>query len=103
MEENKILDTGILIDGSSGMTTIFNIIEYPPAYETCSIIWPRREDYVKALAIASKLRKAGKPVGAIDILIAGICINRSLVLVSKDEDFEAIKEVEPSFKLESSP
>jgi len=100
VEENKILDTSVLIDGASGITTIFNIIEYPPAHENCSVIWPRREDYVKALAIASKLRKAGKPVDAIDIIIASICINRALALVSKDEDFKSIKEIEPSLKLE---
>lgn len=100
MEENKILDTSVLIGGASGTTTIFNIIEYPPAYERCDVIWPRREDYVKALAIASKLRRAGKPVGAIGIIIASICINRALALVSKDEDFKSIKEVEPSFRLE---
>jgi len=100
VEENKVLDTSVLISGASGITTIFNIIEYPPAYEKCNVIWPKREDYVKALAIASKLRKAGKPVGAIDIIIASICINRTLALVSKDEDFTLIKEIEPSLKLE---
>jgi len=99
MEENKVLDKSVLITGSSGITTIFNIIEYPPAYEKCSVIWPRREDYARALA--SKLRKAGKAIGAIDIIIASICINRALVLVSKDEDFKVIREIDPLLKLES--
>jgi len=100
MEENKVLDTSLLITGSSGITTIFNIIEYPPAYEKCSVIWPKREDYTRALAIASKLRRAGRPVGAVDIIIASICINRALVLASRDEDFKVIKEIDPSLKLE---
>ncbi len=100
MEENKILDTSVLITGGSAITTIFNIIEYLPAYEKCSVIWPKREDYARALAIASRLRKAGRPVGAVDIIIASICINRAFVLASKDEDFKVIKEIEPSFKLE---
>lgn len=100
MEEDKVLDTSVLIGGASGTTTIFSVIEYPPAYENCSIIWPTRDDYVKAFAIASKLRKTGKPVGAIDIIIASICINRTLTLVSKDEDFKLVKEVEPALKLE---
>ncbi len=100
MEENKILDTSILIAGYTGITTIFNIIEYPPAHDRCSVIWPQREDYAKAFAIATKLRKIGKPIGAIDIIIASICINRAFVLVSKDENFKTVKEVEPSLKLE---
>ncbi len=100
MEENKVLDTSLLIAGGSGVTTIFNIIEYPPAYEKCNVIWPRREDYVRALAVASKLRKADTPVGAIDIIIASICMNRALILVTKDEDFRVVREIEPSLKLE---
>jgi hypothetical protein len=100
MEENKVLDTSVLIAGNNGITTIFNIIEYPSASEKCSVIWPKREDYAKALAIAAKLRKAGRPVGAVDIIIASICINRGLVLVSRDEDFNVIREVDPALKLE---
>lgn len=52
-----------------------------------------------AIEISRKLRKIGKPVGTMDILIASMCINRDLELLTKDSDFENIKEVEPSFKL----
>ncbi|MFQ6118726.1 MAG: type II toxin-antitoxin system VapC family toxin [Methanosarcinales archaeon] len=42
-----------------------------------------------------KLRDVGRPIGAIDIVVASICINRNLELITKDRDFKFIKEVEP--------
>ena len=100
MEESKILDASSLIAKETGLTTIFGIIEYPPASEHCDILFPDELDFEKALDIAWKLRKAGKPVGAIDIIVASMCINRNTKLVTKDEDFKHIKSVEPEFKLE---
>lgn len=39
-------------------------------------------------------------IGAIDMIVASMCINRSAKLVTKDADFKQIKFVEPEFKLE---
>ena|SRR3989338_4193669 len=100
MEESEILDASILIEKVSGTTTIFGIIEYPPASENCDIIFPGETDFEKAVDIAWKLRKAGKPVGTVDIIVAGMCINRNAKLVTKDRDFEHIKNSEPAFKVE---
>jgi predicted nucleic acid-binding protein len=41
----------------------------------------------------------GKPLGASDLLIAAVCLNRNEELVTMDEDFLVIREVEPSFKM----
>ncbi len=38
-----------------------------------------------------KLREVGKPVPAIDVLIAAICIRRDLKLLTKDKHFLYIK------------
>ncbi len=100
MEEDKILDASSLIAKETGLTTIFGIIEYPPASESCDILFPDEHDFEKAVDIAWKLRKAGKPVGAIDILVASMCINRNKKLITKDMDFRMIKFVEPEFLLE---
>ncbi len=100
MEEIEIIDASLLIEKKSGFTTIFSIIEYPPAVKDCNILFPDEDDYKKALDISWKLREVGKPVGAIDILIASMCINRTIKIVTKDRDFESIKFVEPKFKLE---
>ncbi len=99
MEKDEILDSSILIEGKSGLTTALNIIEHPPAGKTCHVLYPQRQDFDLAIELSLKLRKAGKPVGAIDIIISSICINNGLKLVTKDSDFNAIKAVEPSFIL----
>ncbi len=100
MEESKILDVSLLIEKETGTTTIFGIIEYPPAIGQCDILFPGENDFKKAVDIAWKLRKAGKPVGAIDVLLASMCINRNAKLVTKDKDFLHIKTIEPNFRAE---
>ncbi len=88
MEENKIYDTNLLIEGKVKRTTIFNIIEFPKALERdLEIIFPTKEEYLKAIEIMLALLKMGKPIPAIDTLIAAMCIKRDLTLF-------------PEFKLE---
>lgn len=99
MEKNEVLDASLLIEGQSGLTTVFSVIEYPPSIETCIALLPLKADYDKALDIAWKLRLRGKPIGTVDIIIASICINRNLKLITKDKDFEFIKEVEKGFEV----
>ncbi len=99
-EEVEVLDASVIIEKKYGLTTIFSTIEYPPAAGHCDILFPDIEDYSKAMEISWDLRKRGTPIGAIDILIASICINKNLKLVTKDRDFENIKSVEPRFRLE---
>ena len=99
-QKSEILDASVVIEGHSGLTTIFGIIEYPPALGNCTVLWPEKEDFYLALDTASRLRLIGKPIGAIDIMVASMCINRNMKLITKDNDFVKIKEVEKSFKAE---
>ncbi|MBI2137559.1 PIN domain-containing protein [Candidatus Woesearchaeota archaeon] len=94
-----MLDTNILIEKESGTTTIFNAIEYPPAADSCEILYPTNQDYALAYKLSIHLRDIGKPQQAVDVLIAAMCINREIELVTKDSDYENIKSVEPGFKL----
>ena len=57
------------------------------------------EDARVASLLWSKLRERGTPVNDADILIASISLRLEDVLVSLDEDFQKIKEVEPSLEL----
>lgn len=88
-----------MIEGRTGITTIFSIIEYPPAADRCEAIRPEAKDYSLAFQIALKLRKIGRPLRAIDILIASVCVNRGFELLTRDSDFENIRAIEPSFML----
>ena len=98
MEESKILDASALIAKEVGLTTIFGIIEYPPASKYCDILFPEEEDFSLAIEISWGLRKIGKPVGAVDVLVASMCINRDMELITKDKDFEIIQSIEPEFR-----
>ncbi len=54
-------------------------------------------DYGKAIEIAERLRVKGTPIGAIDILIAAMVINRKKKLLTKDKDFLKIKDIYDDF------
>ncbi len=107
--EETVYDTNELIDflkngkrNQTGFTTIFSLIEFPKAleFEELIVIYPDLEDYEESVNISLDLLQKGRPLPAIDILIAAICIRRSLVLCTKDNHFNAIKSVRTSFKLE---
>ena len=100
MESNEVLDTNLLIEGKTGLTTAFNLVEYPKALEAKNeILWPTREDHVAAISIMVDLLKAGTPIPAIDVLISAVCINRDLKLLTKDNHFKAVTSVRPALKL----
>jgi len=48
-----------------------------------------------------QLRKIGKPVGIVDIILAAIAINRDLIVVSNDRDFVTLKQVAHNLKTEN--
>jgi hypothetical protein len=100
MEAIEVVDTNLLIEGKTGVTTAFNVVEYPKALEAnAEVLWPSREDYVTAIGIMIDLLKAGTPVPALDVLIASMCINRGFKLLTKDDHFNAIMSVRATFKL----
>jgi tRNA(fMet)-specific endonuclease VapC len=102
VEARKVLDTNLLIDGETGLTTILNVIEYPKSLddETNEVIWPTRADYLTAVEIMVLLQESGKPVPAIDVLLSAICLNRKLTLATKEKHFNYVKEVKEELSLE---
>jgi len=101
METREVLDTTLLIEGKIGLTTAFNVVEYPKALESENdVLWPEREDHVTGIPIMVDLLKAGTPLPATDVLIAAVCIKRGFKLLTKDTHFKNMKSVRPSFKLQ---
>lgn len=106
--EEAVYDTSALISllksgkPAEGFTTIFNVIEFPKAldFKDLGVIYPNVEDYDEALKISASLLKRGKPIPAIDVLIASICVRRGLVLFTLDEHFRHVKSVRKEFKVE---
>lgn len=75
METHKILDTNVLIEGRTGLTTIFNVIEYPKSLDKRNeIVWPDRSDFELAIEIMVDLLKAGKQIPVINVLVAAMCV-----------------------------
>ncbi len=105
--EESLFDTSTLIDvyrekeKIDGCTTILNIIEFPKAMEfNLRILFPSKSDYHLALIISTELLKAGKPIPAVDSVIAAVALNNKLKLMTKDKHFLMIKEVKKEFKIE---
>ena len=83
-----------------GPMTIFTVIEYPPSIKyTSEIIYPTKRDYAQAIKWQIVLRKHGSSLPAIDLLIAAIAFNRSMELVTLDNHFKVIKQIEPQLKI----
>ncbi len=108
MEENKIYDTSAVIELLAsrklkfipGAITIFTAIEYPPVIPKVStIIYPSKKDYILAIKWQAKLRKYGRPLPAVDLLIAAIAFNNGFTLVTLDKHFEVIRELEPRLNI----
>ena len=104
--EEKLYDTSKLIEyyrnsvPVRGYTTILNLIEFPKALELdLVVIYPSKSDYELALRLSTELLRAGKPIPAIDVVIAAIALNRSLRLITKDKHFAFVKEIRNDLKL----
>ena len=105
--EESLFDTNTLIDGYreketlEGCTTILNIIEFPKAMELdLRVFFPSKSDYHLALLISTELLKVGKPIPAVDSVIAAVALNNKLKLVTKDKHFLMVKEVRKEFRIE---
>jgi len=106
--EEVLYDTSILIESVRknakrlrGYTTIFNVMEFPKAIrlDELKVLYPMRRDYDEALKLSVRLLEGGKPIPSIDILIAAMCNNRNLTLVTKDKHFLSVKLIKEDFKI----
>ncbi|MBI2652399.1 PIN domain-containing protein [Candidatus Woesearchaeota archaeon] len=96
-----MIDTSVAIEKEVGATTIFTVIEYLKCLEyVAEVVYPDDNDFEKAIELSRGLTQIGKQIGAIDILIASMCINRDLKLITKDNHFRYIKEVDKSFNVD---
>ena len=99
METSEILDTSVAIERREGTITVLTLFEHPPCNKkSFDIIFPEIQDYAKALDIATLLREKGTPLGAIDIILAAMCLNRTMKLITKDKDFKVIQSRVPEFQ-----
>ena len=108
MLSEKLFDTSAVVDlvlhkdykVVPGAVSIITIIEWPPALNYVHrILYPTKSDYAKAVELQVRLRRGGRPLPATDLIIAAMAINNDMVLVTLDEHFQVIREVEPRLRL----
>ena len=106
----KLFDTNKLIEMQrnnnkkvEGFTTIFNLIEFPNSlsyFENLKVLYPLMRDFDKALELSRLLYKLGKPIPAIDMLVASICYNEKLQFHTFDKHYSYVKEVWNDFNVQ---
>jgi predicted nucleic acid-binding protein len=56
-------------------------------FTSLPLLVPDREDHIQAADVRNRCRRAGVQLGTIDALIAQLCIQHGLTLLSTDRDF----------------
>jgi len=103
--EKVLYDTSSLINAYkqrkqlAGYTTIFNVVEFPKILEfKLTVIYPSKSDYNIAIKLSKDLLRIGKPIPAIDLMVAAMALNRDMKLVTSDGHFAVIQEIRSDFK-----
>ncbi|MGB7000456.1 MAG: type II toxin-antitoxin system VapC family toxin [Halobacteriota archaeon] len=103
--EQILYDTSSLINAYkqrkqlTGYTTILNVVEFQKLLELAlTVIYPSKSDYNLAIKLSKDLLKIGKPIPAIDIIIAVVALNRNMKLVATDNHFAAIQKIRSGFE-----
>ena len=63
-----------------------------------TVIYPLKSDYNLAIKLSKDLLKIGKPLPAIDVMVAAMALNRAMILVTSDSHFAVIQEIRSDFK-----
>jgi len=107
--EETLYDTSALIEAyrqgknPRGYTTVLNLVEFPKALDfKLKVLYPSKDDYNLALKISLELLKIGKPLPAVDVVVAAVALNNNLKLITGDRHFESIREVRKDLRLEYS-
>lgn len=91
---DEILVTGLvlqeLLQGFNRPKAYAQIIKY---FSVLPFIIPIREDYINAADLRNLCRKKGIQAGTIDALLASLCIERDIKILTTDKDFSQIARV----------
>lgn len=88
MEGDTVVTTGIvlqeLLQGFSGPKDQKRIIE---RLRVLPLLHPTRDTYIEAARLRNTCRRRGVQLGTIDALIAQLCIEHEIALLTTDKDF----------------
>lgn len=81
-----------LLQGVKGPKTREVIID---RFSLLPFLVPSRQDHLEAAALHNLCRRKGLQVGTIDVLLAQLCLNHDLVMLTTDHDFHRIADLVP--------
>ena len=73
-----------LLQGFRGPRDRDVIIE---GFRSLRTIRPHHDDHIEAAGVRNACRRGGVQIGTVDALLAAVCINRGLTLLTADHDF----------------
>lgn len=83
-----VVTTGLvlqeLLQGFTGAKASAAIVE---RFSALALVQPERDDYIAAAEVRNRCRRGGVQIGTVDALIAQLCIDRELTLLTTDLDF----------------
>lgn len=86
--DDTIVTTGVilqeLLQGFSGPRARKDIID---RFSALPLLVPDRQNHIDAAELRNQCRRAGVQIGAIDALLAQLCIHHALTLLTADKDF----------------
>ncbi|MCZ7628935.1 MAG: PIN domain nuclease [Microthrixaceae bacterium] len=83
-----VVTTGVVyLELLRGFTQSGTKEEIHRQFDSVPFIEPRRADYAGAAELGTRCRRAGVQLGAVDALIAQVCIANDLTLLTADGDF----------------
>lgn len=87
----EIFITGLvlqeLLQGFNKPKAYNRIVEY---FAVLPCILPDRDDHIKAAELRNLCRRKGIQIGTIDALLASLCIERNIQILTTDRDFSQI-------------
>jgi len=88
---DSVLTTGLvlqeLLQGFSGPKARDQIVE---KFSALPLLVPDRQDHIEAAALRVVCGRKGVQIGAIDALLAQLCVRHGLTLLTTDQDFHSM-------------
>lgn len=81
-----------ILQGFKGPKDRDSIVE---RFAALPLLVPSRNDHIAAAELRNECRQRGLQVGTIDALLAQLCIRHELTMLSTDDDFAEIANLQP--------